>query len=140
MPVYVYQILNADGSAGGSFEIEQPANAPALTAHPLTGAPVQRVIQTAHIAGTHNERLTREKLNSASELSRLGFTRYERDNSTGDYHKTAGNDPDAPPTFSTTAIARVAAAQTAATQTTAPQNDHAHAHPHGCTCGHCHNH
>jgi hypothetical protein len=51
------------------------------------------------LAGTHNERLVKAKLHDNAELSRLGFTRYERDGATGSYHKTAGGDPAAPKVF-----------------------------------------
>jgi hypothetical protein len=99
MPIYIYQVENADGSDGEVFEVEQSATAAALSVHPLTGAPVRRIFQAPHLAGAHNERLVKTKLHDSAELSRLGFTRYERDSATGSYHKTAGTDPSAPNIF-----------------------------------------
>ncbi|MDR2862551.1 MAG: hypothetical protein LBV54_01545 [Puniceicoccales bacterium] len=99
MPVYEYQILGADGSEVGRFEIEQSANAPDLTAHPLSGQPVRRVFQAPNLAGQYNERRIRARVKDPENLSRLGFTRYEKDKLTGRYHKTAGHDAHAPESF-----------------------------------------
>lgn len=96
MPVYVYQILQADGTDGDVFEIEQGANDPALTAHPVTGQPVRRVVQAPHLAGQYNERKVRAQVSNPDNLERHGFTRYEKDKVSGKYYKTSGRDPRAP--------------------------------------------
>ncbi|HWG85978.1 MAG TPA: FmdB family zinc ribbon protein [Deinococcales bacterium] len=45
MPTYVYRGLES----GQEFEVQQRISEPALTRHPETGEPVQRVIQPAGI-------------------------------------------------------------------------------------------
>jgi hypothetical protein len=113
--IYVYQILDADGGDGGGdadggdggggngdggiFEIEQAAGDPPLEKHPLTGQPVRLVHQPPHLAGQHNERHVRASLGDSANLARHGFARYEKDRSTGRYHKTAGAGPGAPETI-----------------------------------------
>jgi predicted nucleic acid-binding Zn ribbon protein len=46
MPIYVYRNLNT----GETFEVEQRMVEPALTADPITGDPVKRLIQPVGIA------------------------------------------------------------------------------------------
>ena len=43
MPIYVYQVISEDGAEGETFEFEQSMKEDALTKHPATGQPVQRV-------------------------------------------------------------------------------------------------
>ena len=88
MPTYVYQVINADGSEGETFEVVQKMADPPLTKHPETGKPVRRVIQAPMIAGEHSEK---QKL-SNKNLDRLGFTKYERAGD-GKYEKKAGKGP-----------------------------------------------
>ncbi|MDR3228854.1 MAG: zinc ribbon domain-containing protein [Puniceicoccales bacterium] len=99
MPLYTYQTVNADGTDGDIFEVEQSASDPALTAHPLTAQAVRRVHQAPYLSGQHNERRVRSELNDSEKLSRLGFTKYERDHATGQYHKTRGGNAAAPEVF-----------------------------------------
>ena len=96
MPVYVYQLINADGSDGDVFEIEQGLNDPALTLHPLSGQPMRRVLQPPNLGGQYNERVIREQVTNPDNLERLGFTRYHKDKVTGKYYKTSGKDARAP--------------------------------------------
>lgn len=96
---YVYEIIAADGTVGGVFEIEQGANDPPLRTHPRTGQPVRLVPQVPHLAGQHHERLVRAQLSDPEKLSRLGFAKYEKDRATGRYHKTGGLDGFAPECF-----------------------------------------
>jgi hypothetical protein len=88
MPTYVYQVINADGSEGETFEVVQKMADQPLTKHPETGKPVRRVIQAPMIAGEHSEK---QKL-SNKNLDRLGFTKYERAGD-GKYEKKAGKGP-----------------------------------------------
>jgi predicted nucleic acid-binding Zn ribbon protein len=44
MPTYEYETLPAPGRKAKRFEIYQPITAAALTKHPETGEPIQRVI------------------------------------------------------------------------------------------------
>ncbi|MDR0535513.1 MAG: hypothetical protein LBG65_04065 [Puniceicoccales bacterium] len=87
---HTYQIINPDGTGGELFEVEQPAAAPPLLTHPLTGQPVRRVPNSFSLAGRHSERAIRATLRDTAALSRLGFARYEKDNASGRYHKTNG--------------------------------------------------
>jgi predicted nucleic acid-binding Zn ribbon protein len=100
MPVYTYQLVNADGSDGAVFEIEQHADDPPLAAHPLTGQTARRVYPAPHLAGQYHERKVNAQLKDEKHLANLGFTRYERDKISGEYHKTAGRDTRAPDSFS----------------------------------------
>ncbi|XOV74448.1 MAG: hypothetical protein ACFHWZ_13065 [Phycisphaerales bacterium] len=54
MPVYVYQVITEDGSEGEVFEVVQSMKDKALTEHPETGEPVQRIIQAPMIGGQHS--------------------------------------------------------------------------------------
>ncbi|MDR2982768.1 MAG: hypothetical protein LBV12_11035 [Puniceicoccales bacterium] len=96
MPIYVYQIINPDGTEGEVFEIEQSLSDEALTTHPVTGQPVRRVFQPPNISGQYGERLIREQVTNADNLERLGFTRYQRDKISGVYYKTSGRHLKAP--------------------------------------------
>ncbi|GHB90230.1 FmdB family zinc ribbon protein [Cerasicoccus arenae] len=95
MPIYVYQVINPDGSEGDCFEIEQPMSDSALTKHPRTGEPVRRVYQAPNLATRYTPKGTQKKLETKN-VERAGFTKYERDKLTGQYHRTAGTDKRAP--------------------------------------------
>ncbi len=93
MPLYVYEIIQDDGSPGERFEVFQKMSDEALTVHPETGKPVKRVVTSANIAGNWSDAATKQKL-SNKNLDRLGFTKYERAGD-GHYEKKAGQGPDA---------------------------------------------
>ncbi len=95
MPIYVYQVIGPDGGEGECFEIEQSMKDEALTKHPRTGEPVRRVYQTPNLATRYTPGATRNKLETKN-VERAGFTKYERDKLTGQYHRTAGKDKRAP--------------------------------------------
>jgi len=88
MPIYVYETIPSDGSEPTRFEIMQRIADPALTEHPETGSPVRRVITAPALALKHASGREREVL-SDSNLSRHGFSRYERAGD-GTYERTAG--------------------------------------------------
>lgn len=100
MPIFTYTILNPDGSDAGTLEIEQSLQDAPLTHHPLNGLPLRRKITSAGLVTKHGEGEIKRKTRDSQELARLGFTRYERDKSSGRYYKTAGSDPNAPESFS----------------------------------------
>jgi predicted nucleic acid-binding Zn ribbon protein len=52
MPVYVYAVVNADGSEGEAFEVMQAMSDPPLTVHPETGEPVRRLLTAPNSAGS----------------------------------------------------------------------------------------
>ncbi|MGE9296248.1 MAG: FmdB family zinc ribbon protein [Puniceicoccales bacterium] len=98
MPIYVYQVITADGSEGECFEVEQSMKDAALTEHPRTGVPVRRVYQSPNLATKYTPKATQSKLETKN-VERAGFTKYERDKLTGRYHRTAGKDKRAPSTI-----------------------------------------
>jgi len=93
MPMYVYEIIEADGNSGGRFEVFQKMSDDPLTEHPEDGRPVKRVVAPVNIAGNWSDSATKQKL-SNKNLDRLGFTKYERSGD-GTYEKKAGQGPDA---------------------------------------------
>ncbi len=92
MPVYVYEIIEPDGSQGERFEVIQKMADDPLTEHPESGRPVRRVITPPNIAGNYSDHATNQKL-SNKNLDRLGFTKYEKAGG-GFYEKKAGDGPD----------------------------------------------
>ena len=88
MPLYVYQVIEPDGSEGEVFEVMQKMADPILTVHPESGKPVQKLLAapntvTRYAAGNM----------SNENLGRLGFTKYEKAGG-GHYEKKAGSGPD----------------------------------------------
>lgn len=91
MPIYVYEIVQPDGSAGESFEVDQPMTAAPLTAHPETGEPVRRVYLPPGLAIRYSDGAAKQRLTNEN-LAAKGFTKYERDKVTGQYHRVAGKE------------------------------------------------
>jgi hypothetical protein len=91
MPTYVYQVIKPDGTEGETFEVVQKMSEAALTKHPETGEPVQRVITAPNIAGNWSDAASKNKL-SDKNLDKLGFTKYQRAGD-GTYEKRAGKGP-----------------------------------------------
>ncbi|MEM0913834.1 MAG: FmdB family transcriptional regulator [Planctomycetota bacterium] len=92
MPIYVYEVVLADGEPGQVFEVAQKMSDAPLTEHPTTGQPVRRVIQPPHVAGDWSESGTKQKL-SDKNLDALGMTKYVKAGD-GYYEKRAGQGPD----------------------------------------------
>ncbi len=89
MPTYIYEYLDADGEGTGeSVEIVHSIHDDALTQH--EGKPVRRVPQAPAIAGKMSPLKTKSTL-SNENLSRLGFTKYERKGE-GYMERTAGTE------------------------------------------------
>ncbi|HKJ90572.1 MAG TPA: hypothetical protein VJ960_05530 [Oceanipulchritudo sp.] len=91
MPIYVYEVLQADGTPGPRFEWHQAMSEPALTQHPETGEAVRRVLLPPHLGTRYSEGQTRSRLDN-KRVEKAGFTKYERDKMTGRYHRVAGRD------------------------------------------------
>src|SRR5436190_1172447 len=87
MPLYVYQVIEADGSEGEVFEVLQEMSEPPLTHHPDNGKPVQRLLS----APSTMRRFAPGNI-SDQKLDRLGFTKYQRTGK-GTYEKKAGAGP-----------------------------------------------
>ena len=92
MPLYVYQVIEDDGSEGEVFEVLQGMKDPPLTHHPETGKKVKRLLGLPNVAGDMSEMKMKANL-SSSNLERHGFTQYRRSGK-GTYEKTAGKGPD----------------------------------------------
>lgn len=92
MPIYVYEIVQADGSPGPTFEYAQRISDPPLSEHPDTGEPVQRVIQAPFIGGNWSESAMHKNTNDNKKLGEMGFTKYVKAGD-GVYEKTAGKGP-----------------------------------------------
>ena len=92
MPIYVYEVILEDGSAGETIEILQPISAPPLTHHPETGLPVRKLITSAAIAGQWSDLKAKSNL-SDKNLDAKGFTKYVKMGD-GKYEKRAGKGPD----------------------------------------------
>ena len=90
MPLYVYQVIEADGSDGEVFEMLQGMSEPTLTHHPESGKPVKQLIAAPNV-GRKGAGMSGSLSNS--NLERLGFTRYVKGDG-GKYEKTAGQGPD----------------------------------------------
>lgn len=91
MPIYVYEVIEADGTGGERFELQQSMREPALTAHPQTGQTVRRVLLPPNLASKYTPGQTKSRLDNRS-VEKAGFTKYERDKLTGTYHRVAGKE------------------------------------------------
>lgn len=98
MPTYVYVEQLEDGRESEPFEVVQPMSAPAWTVHPSSGRPVRRLLQAPNLCVRYSEGATKGRLEN-KRVERAGFTKYERDRSSGMYHKVAGKDGRAPATL-----------------------------------------
>ena len=87
-PVYAYRVIDKIGG-GEIFEVEQELGATPISEHPLTGKPVERILDAPNLSLKHSEINERRTL-SPDNLQKTGFSRYERDSRTGVYQKTAG--------------------------------------------------
>jgi hypothetical protein len=91
MPLYVYEVVLPDGSAGEAFEVLQGMGDPPLETHPETGEPLRRVFGVPNAPRTW----TASQAKSASSdknLERTGFTKYVKGND-GKYQKLFGKGP-----------------------------------------------
>ena len=92
MPVYVYEVIQPDGTPGARFECKQRMTDEALSKHPETGEPVRRVIQPIAIGGSGTEGVMNRKMKDDKRLGELGFTKYVKSGD-GVYEKRAGKGP-----------------------------------------------
>jgi hypothetical protein len=91
MPLYVYQVIESDGSEGEVFEVLQSMSEAPLTHHPENGKPVVKLLQAPNAPRRWADANARGAL-SKSNLERHGFTQYQRSGK-GTYEKTAGQGP-----------------------------------------------
>ena len=90
MPLYEYVVVNSDGSHGEVFEVLQRIGEPALTKHPDSGLPVERLISAASVPRSHSGPIKGDISNK--NLEKLGFTKYQK-TETGKYEKVLGDGP-----------------------------------------------
>jgi len=86
MPLYVYETLPDDGSEPERFEVFQAMADDALTRHPVSGLPVQRVITAPNLPLRHSD-AAEKAMRSDANLKRLGFQKLQKDDS-GKYVNT----------------------------------------------------
>ncbi len=92
MPTYLYEVITEDGSPGERFEVEQAIKEPALTKHPETGEPVERIIQPFFVGGTWSDSAMSKSAKDEKKLDRLGFTKYVKAGD-GVYEMRTGKGP-----------------------------------------------
>lgn len=85
MPTYLYQVILADDIEGPQFEFAQSIKDPPLTIHPVTGHKVKRIISPPNIIAKHTPGKERKILDN-NYLKSKGFTKFQKDKLTGDYH------------------------------------------------------
>lgn len=90
MPLYEYVVIQEDGTHGEVFEVLQRIGEPALTTHPETGRPVERLISAASVPRPAGGPIKGDISNRS--LEKLGFTKYQK-TSTGKYEKVLGDGP-----------------------------------------------
>ena len=88
MPLYVYAVVEDDGSEGEVFEVLQGMSEPTLASHPVSGKPVRRLLSAPNAL----RRAAPSNL-SDNRLESLGFTKYKKAGG-GKYEKTIGKGPD----------------------------------------------
>ncbi|MBR4598322.1 MAG: hypothetical protein IKO42_08010 [Opitutales bacterium] len=86
MPIYRYITLEADGSEGEIFEVEQSAKSPALKTHPENGKRVRRIYDAPNIQ-TQYTRGREKKLSDIKYIKSKGFEVLEKDKISGKYFK-----------------------------------------------------
>lgn len=96
MPLYEYEVINPDGSAGPRFELFQSMQAEPLSKHPETGEPVRRVISAPTLPGKYSDHAAKQTLNDDRRLTELGMTKYVKNND-GSYERRSGSGPDTIP-------------------------------------------
>jgi predicted nucleic acid-binding Zn ribbon protein len=91
MPLYVYALVNPDGSDGETYEIFQSMKDEPLKKHPETGKKVRKLLTSPNVVTKWGESASRDRM-SDKNLERLGFTKYVKSGD-GSYDKTAGMGP-----------------------------------------------
>lgn len=62
-----------------------------LQRHPDTGEPVRRVLQAPNLSTRHTPGSESKRLDNKN-VEKAGFTKYEKDKLTGQYHRVAGKE------------------------------------------------
>lgn len=85
MPTYIYEVI----ATGERFEIVQRMSEEALSEHPESGVPVRRVFVPPNLGTKHTTGKEKSMLENKN-VEKAGFTKYEKDKLTGQYHRVAG--------------------------------------------------
>ncbi len=85
MPIYTYEVIGEMGEVVEIYEAEQEFGSEPLKIHPVTGEALRKVFTAPGINTTYSD--WGKKL-EAGNLAQSGFTRYERDKTTGRYFKS----------------------------------------------------
>jgi hypothetical protein len=93
MPLYVYELITDDDSAGKQFEVFQRMADEPLTKHPESGLPVRRVLCAPAVGGLWSDGAMQRSVADDKKLDRLGFTKYVKSGD-GTYQKTLGKGPE----------------------------------------------
>lgn len=91
MPLYLYEVVRPDGSAGEQFEVLQKMSDAALTKHPETGEPVRRVFGEPNAPRAWTDAQGKAAV-SDKNLAQKGFTKYVKTGD-GSYEKAVGTGP-----------------------------------------------
>lgn len=91
MPIYLYRTILEDGTEGDVFEWEHPMNE-TKSHHPDNELPIKRVYVAPNLATRYTPGNTKKTL-SNENIADKGFTKYERDKVSGQYHKVVGDGP-----------------------------------------------
>lgn len=91
MPVFKYLVLNKKSPAD-YIEVEQPLNAPPLGKHPLTGEPIERILESPTLTLKHSSNQEKKTL-SADNLEKNGFSVLQKDKNSKQYIQTVGKNP-----------------------------------------------
>ena len=92
MPLYLYEVVNPDGTPGEVFEVLHGMRDAPLATHPETGEPVRRVFGVPNAPSGWTDSQGKAKT-SDKNLERLGFTKYVKGDN-GKYEKRFGSGPD----------------------------------------------
>ena len=91
MPLYVYEVVLADGTGGEQFEVFQKMSDDPLATHPESGEPVRRVYAEANAPRAWTDAHGKAAV-SDKKLAANGFTKYVKTGN-GTYEKTTGTGP-----------------------------------------------
>lgn len=86
MPIYKYITIEADGSDGEIFEVEQSINSKPIERHPESGKPVRRIYESPNLnlQYTHDKELKRS---DPKYIKSKGFQILKKDKISGNYYK-----------------------------------------------------
>ena len=89
MPIFKYLVLNKS-STREYIEVEQSLTDAPLVNHPFTGEPIKRIIDSPSLTLRHSS-LRENKILSADNLQKHGFSVLEKKDSTAEYVQTIGD-------------------------------------------------